>query len=326
MSSAKGPPGPAVRASGFARRLGVVQVSADDAAPPSPRSDERLGGIAVQLALKFPEWIERRVEHVSYLDRDTTRKAQGVMFRWRLPHFFLAGATPQQDELVYVPLDLLTKAPLTGLQGMRPDGSPFPILPFRRSTALASAGITTVVWGRSVATREGRGLEDDNSLRILDAIVSSPPEIARPLLRVLDDPHSELGEILATHSEIRGLLEELAENFMLLAPAEVEKPSPLSLLRPAAAQSSTFTPDAQPSLRSRAARRASRTQGRRSCRKSPRMQPRPRHSRLLMTQNPPIRGDRTKATLKSCCKLTRSARSVRPRWSRFSQRSCSGPL
>ena len=80
-----------------------MQVSADDVARTSPTSDERLGGIAVQLALKFPEWIERRVEHVSYLDRDMTRKAQGVMFRWRRPDFFLAGATPQRDELVCAP-------------------------------------------------------------------------------------------------------------------------------------------------------------------------------------------------------------------------------
>jgi hypothetical protein len=196
-----------------------MHAPADDVAPQVATSDVRLGSIAVQLALKFPEWIERRVEHVSYLDRDTTRKAKGVMFRWPHPDFFLAGAEPQQDELVYVPLDLLSKASLTGLQGMRPDGSPFPILPFKRSSALASAGITTVVWGRSVATRN-HGLEDDNSLRTLDAIVKSPREIARPLLQVLDDPDSELGKVLATHSEIRGLVEELAKYVTLLAPAK----------------------------------------------------------------------------------------------------------
>jgi hypothetical protein len=197
-----------------------MDAPADDVAPQVATDDVRLGSTAVQLALKFPEWIERRVEHVSYLDRDTTRTAKGVMFRWRHPGFFLAGAEPQPDDFVYVPLDLLTKAPLTGLQGMRPDGSPFPILPFKRSTELASAGITAVVWGRSIAIRNGRGLEDPDSLRILDAIVRSPPEIAAPLLRVLDDRDSELGQVLKTHSEIRGLLEELAENIMLLAPAK----------------------------------------------------------------------------------------------------------
>src|SRR5262245_36036300 len=104
--------------------------------------DERLGGIAVHLALEFPRWIERRVEHVSYLDEDTSKWLEGVMLRWPEKSTFPSDVRPENGELIYVPLDLLTKDTLVGLQGWQPDGHPFPILPAARSCALASAGIT----------------------------------------------------------------------------------------------------------------------------------------------------------------------------------------
>jgi hypothetical protein len=187
-----------------------------------PLDDDELGGIAVRLALRFPDWMQRRVEHVSYLDGVSIRHAEGVMFRWPPPEFFFDGARPSPGQTVYVPLDLLTKEALTGLEGLAPDGSPFPMLPFARATKLASAGITALVWGRAEELLKTGELEHelgDDSVKIIDLIVTSPPSLAEPLLGVLDDPAHELGKALTRETEVRGLLKELGENVMLLAPA-----------------------------------------------------------------------------------------------------------
>jgi hypothetical protein len=180
-------------------------------------TDEKLGGVAARLALEFPSWVERRVEHVSYLDRSTIRWTEGVMFRWPQPEFF--GGVLATGDMVYVPLDLLTKGPLTALDGKRPDGSPFPILPYGRSTALASAGMIALIWGLSQHLGQ-QGLQD-GSLKSLDAIIRAPPELAARLLQAVleEDTSGELAQVLATSSQFRGLLEELATNVMLLAPA-----------------------------------------------------------------------------------------------------------
>lgn len=144
------------------------------------------------------------------------------MFRWPDPErFFQKDIAPGVGELIYVPLDLLTKDPLTGLDGTRPDGSPLPIVPFGRSAALAAAGITSLVWGQSLSRRK-RNIKPATA-ELLDAIVSGPPELASHLLAsALRDPHTELAAILPTHDPVRGLLEELATNVMLLVPAPYE--------------------------------------------------------------------------------------------------------
>jgi hypothetical protein len=182
-------------------------------------TEDQLGNVAVRLALSFPEWLQRRVEHVSYLDQRTVRQAEGVMFQWPQPEFFAEGARPEPGQMVYVPLDLLTKEPLAGLEGTRPDGSPFPILPFERTARLASAGITAFVWGEAKKHKQSLGRE---SLQIIDAIVTSAPAIATALLDVITNEHSELGKALPLHTEVRGLLEELATSVLLLAPAVYE--------------------------------------------------------------------------------------------------------
>jgi hypothetical protein len=198
----------------------LTSSDADPTATPPRLSDGQLGVIAVTLALRFPEWMQRRVEHIAYLDDVTVRERAGVMLRWPEPDFFPEGARPARGQMVYVPLDLLTKGPLIGLDGSRPDGSPFPILPFGRTAALAAAGITALVWDLS---RQTRGIElKDDTVEIMQAVVASPAALARPLLRVFREPGSELGEVLGEHNELRGLLEELADSLLMLAPAVYE--------------------------------------------------------------------------------------------------------
>ena len=128
-------------------------------------TDVQLGGIAAQLALAFPSWIERRVEHVSYLDRKTVRVSEGVMFRWPEESFFGVGSRPEPGERLYVPLDLLTKRSLAGLDGMRPDGSPVPLLPYDRCAGLVTAGVSGIIWGR--AEQAGLTGLDETTLAII---------------------------------------------------------------------------------------------------------------------------------------------------------------
>jgi hypothetical protein len=59
-------------------------------------------------------------------------------------------------------------------------------------------------------------------LKVIAAAVKSPRSRAGKLLRVLDDPASELAEVLKEPDEIRGLLRELGSSFLLLAPATYE--------------------------------------------------------------------------------------------------------
>ena len=176
---------------------------------------DQLGLLVVTLALKFPEWMQRRVERVTYLDDRTARISEGVMLRWPEPGFFPDGARPRPAEKIYVPLDLLTKGPLIGLDGMSPDGSPFPILPYAETTKLSSAGLTSLIWG--LKRQRGGGQLTHDALRLIDAAVRAPPPIARSLLAVLDDENTELGGLLRDRHPLAGLLRELGANLMLLA-------------------------------------------------------------------------------------------------------------
>jgi hypothetical protein len=189
---------------------------------PARLSDDQLGTIAVRLALSFPQWIERRVEHVAFLDDTTVRQRESVTLRWPEPDFFPAGARPRPRQTIYVPLDVLRKRPLIEVDVARPDGSTFPILSTRRNGEMAESGMTTAIWQLSEDTRDGRGLEEDHSFKVIAAVVKSPRSHARTLLADLDAPDSELGAVLKDPDEIRGLLRELGSNFLLLAPAVYE--------------------------------------------------------------------------------------------------------
>jgi hypothetical protein len=176
--------------------------------------------IAAQLAVGFPSWIQRRVEQVSYLDRRTVRWACGVMFRWPKEDFFNKEWRPKAGEVLYVPLDLLTKEGLVGLDGTRPDDSRVPILTYEESTHLAFLGIGSVIWGRSKT--KGEGPLSDSTLELLSAVTRAPRGRASNLLAsVLADESSELSHVL-DDEDARGLLEELARYTMLLVPAVYE--------------------------------------------------------------------------------------------------------
>ena len=184
-------------------------------------TDDQLGSIAVRLALSFPEWVERRVEHVVYLDDTTVRQRESVTIRWPEPEFFVLDARPHAGQTIYVPLDVIVKQSLIEVDVANPDDSTFAILSTRRNGTLAASGLTSAIWFLSEDTRKGKGLSDD-TLRRIEAIVRSPAPLARKLLAVLKDRSTELGEVLGQPDEFRGLLSELATNFLMLAPAIYE--------------------------------------------------------------------------------------------------------
>jgi hypothetical protein len=185
---------------------------------PSEYSD---AAIAAQLALGFPSWVHRRVEHVSYLDRTLVRWESGVMFRWPEEDYFNEDSRPARGQVVYVPLDLVTKGGLIGLDGMRPDDSRLPLLTSEQSARLAYLGIAAVIWG-TAKTQHQAGLKDE-TLELLRVIASAPRGRATNLLDLaLKDPQNELSRVLLAHDTIRAYLTELAYYILLLAPAVYE--------------------------------------------------------------------------------------------------------
>ncbi|MCW3033307.1 MAG: hypothetical protein JWM60_1652 [Solirubrobacterales bacterium] len=184
-------------------------------------NEAQLGAIAVQLALDFPTWIERRIERVSYLDRSTVSVSEGVMFRLPEPEFFAAASRPEWGTRIFAPLDLLSKDSLAGLDGYRPDGSPVPILPYARSARLANAGVGGFLVGKALMAL-GKPL-DHASQRTVQAIVTATARRAKPLARVaLQDPNLQLRRIFENEDPIEGLLRELASSVMMLVPVDYE--------------------------------------------------------------------------------------------------------
>ncbi len=195
------------------------------------RDEVRLGNVAVRLALDFPRWVQRRVLHVDHIDAKTTRWRTGVMFRWPAVEDFAGRAQPVAGETVYVPLELLTKGALAGLNGMRPDESRVPYLPYARSTRLAYLGVASILAGTSRAAGSPELQADIR--KIVRAVTAAPAELAVPLFKAATDPvagrlkaltepvEGKLGPLAIGHP-VHGLLQELADTLMFLIPVTYE--------------------------------------------------------------------------------------------------------
>ena len=183
-------------------------------------ANEQLGSIAVRLALYPQEWIERRVEGVQFMDDTTVRQRVSVTLRHPQPGFFSDAARPNEGQLIYVPLALLSKRTLRKLDVAYEDGATFAVPATARNGELTSLGLSEAVWGYS-ETRGRAGLSA-RSLEVLDLLVRAPRDKAEPLLDMIKDADEELGQVLMEPNEFRGLTFDLAENFMLLAPVTYE--------------------------------------------------------------------------------------------------------
>lgn len=174
----------------------------------------------MRLALDFPSWVERRVLHVDHIDTQTTRWRTGVMFRWPPRTDFAPSARPWRGETVYVPLDLLAKGPLAGLDGMRPDGSPVPYLPYARSARLAYLGVASIL--TSLAKESEREELEGDIRKTVRTITEASPAVALDLFEAATGPGGKLSEFVPAGHPVHGLLRELATGLMLLVPARYE--------------------------------------------------------------------------------------------------------
>lgn len=177
------------------------------------------GLIAVRLALKFPDWVTRRVEQAVYLDDTTVRWRVSVTFRFPEPDFFEGTVKISAGQKIYVPLVLLRKTPLTDFDARGEDGRALPVLASKRNSQVSEDGMIKIVW--SLAESVGRQGLSDSTVQLIRTVVSSSPDRAEPMLR---DALSagELAEVLAEENEYRALMHDLATSFMLLTPCWYE--------------------------------------------------------------------------------------------------------
>ena len=182
--------------------------------------DDALSSIAVRLAVSFPEWVDRRVEHVEFLDDTTVRRRQSISVRWPTPDFFVEEARPKAGDVIYVPLDVLRKRPLIEVDVALADGSTFPVLSTRRNSEVAASGLTAVIW--SLSEQQHLGGLTSSAVQLIEQIVRAPAREGASLVKALDDPSTELGRVLHQPDELRGLLRELSTSFLLLAPLVYE--------------------------------------------------------------------------------------------------------
>jgi hypothetical protein len=177
------------------------------------------GLIAVQLALRFPEWILRRVEQAVYLDDTTVRWRVSATFRLPEADFFNITTPLTSGQKIYLPLSLLKKRPLTQFDARDEDERPLPVLTTAQNSTLSESGMTAIIW--SLAESLGRSGLDDRTVKTIRAVVSAPPVRA---LSILKDTlkGGELAEVLAQDEVLTALTQEFATSFMLLVPARYE--------------------------------------------------------------------------------------------------------
>jgi hypothetical protein len=181
------------------------------------RNEQQLGVIAVTLALRYPDWVLRRVEQVSYIDDTTVRWRVSVTVRWPAADIFPEEVRPREGQKIYVPLALLKKEPLIQFDLRDEGGASLTVLPTEENARLAAVGAAAMIWSLALAERT-RTEPGDDAIATVQAIVTSGSRQAQVILdRALD---GELGRILSVMDEYRALLTELASSFMLLVPVE----------------------------------------------------------------------------------------------------------
>jgi len=181
------------------------------------RNEQQLGVIAVTLALRYPEWVLRRVEQVSYIDDTTVRWRVSATVRWPPVDIFPEEVRPREGQKIYVPLALLKKAPLVQFDLRDEGGASLMVLPTEENVRLAAVGAAAMIWSLALAERT-RTEPSDDVIATVQAIVGAGPRQAQVILdRALD---GELGRILSVMDEYRALVAELASSFMLLVPVE----------------------------------------------------------------------------------------------------------
>lgn len=102
------------------------------------RRDRQLGLLVLSLFLRWPEWVHRRVETVSFVSPDTNRRRVTIDFS--LPDYTDEGFETDGDPTVCLtPLTLLRKRPLTNFDFCDESGASLPLVTKQRNGALSAA-------------------------------------------------------------------------------------------------------------------------------------------------------------------------------------------
>jgi hypothetical protein len=180
---------------------------------------ERRGQIAVQLALRFPEWVRRRRFTIEFVDDTTFRQRMSVDFMLPHPDWFWAEEPPEEGEVLYVPLHLPRKDTLTNFSVSDESGTRLSTLTTDENGGLATAGLLPVA--RQLAS-ERYPIDDDELRGSIERIVMATKSAEHdPVTEVLNPSLAGvLGKIFSAEDEAKALLRDLADGFLLLVPIE----------------------------------------------------------------------------------------------------------
>jgi hypothetical protein len=182
--------------------------------------------VAVQLALFYPEWVQRRVEQITFLDDRAVRLRKHVAVRWPHEEFFPAESKPADRATIYAPLGLIAKSPLVDANVRGADGDLLSTLAPAEHDALVVTGLVGAILPRLSTRQQSSTRTIDAIVGAIDAIVTSPPPLAQALCaRIFDAaarPQHPLARALDEPDELHGLVNELTTSSLLLVPATYE--------------------------------------------------------------------------------------------------------
>lgn len=180
-------------------------------AAPEVVSEDLRAEVALALAGDFASWVRRRVETISYIADTAIRRQMSI-------DLVLPCATREPfaqvplGAVIWVPLWLPRKMPMTHFDVWDETGRTLPVLNTRENGSLASLGLRLLV--------EGNGHELTQPQRAaITEIATSKEDDARERLEA---SKAWLDEVLPRGSGARSLLSDLAGAFMLLVPLKYE--------------------------------------------------------------------------------------------------------
>ena len=183
-----------------------------------------MGEVLLFLISEWPQWLERRVETVRFLDADTVARDVSVDFILPIVPTFL---TREGKAVTFVPLGTLLKRELVNFSLRDEEGRPMPLISARQNGPLAAA---TLLAGARMWVGAVKDLPGPVPLTVVEdlwAIGTSDADqaIARwsrlGISRGEETESPWRREMLAT-GRFMALARDLARNFMVLTPIVVE--------------------------------------------------------------------------------------------------------
>ncbi|MGN6587871.1 MAG: hypothetical protein ACTHKT_10455 [Solirubrobacterales bacterium] len=175
---------------------------------------------AVRLALTFANWVNRRVECFEFVDAETVRRRMSIDFTLPVEPDLKMG------EIVAVPVMLLDKGVVRGLDVTDADGRALNVFERDASRAIALGGLMEVL-GKLGDVAPAAQLE-----ATLKAILRGEPKEMRAEAKRALEEDGEIGSVLSQADDdeaaeaLAALVGELVEGFMLLVALPYQPESP----------------------------------------------------------------------------------------------------